>query len=76
MITLGLAAAVSGTDPQLLKRKFGSGMTTLITSNEEMYDIMIIKIIKSLKELAEEFHKPIIRKFEEWKVGSSFIDKF
>ena len=30
-----------------------------------MDDIMIIKTIKSLKELAEEFHKPIIRKFEE-----------
>ena len=51
-------------------------MTTLITSNEEMDDIMIIKTIKSLKELTEEFHKPIIRKFEEWKVDSSFIDKF
>ena len=26
------------------------------------------------KELAKELHKPIIRKFEKWKVHSSFID--
>ena len=26
------------------------------------------------KELAEELHKPITRKFEKWKVHSPFID--
>ena len=31
--------------------------------------------IISNKELAEELHKPIIRKFEKRKVYSSFIDK-
>ena len=30
--------------------------------------------IISNKELAEELHKPIIRKFEEWKVHALFID--
>ena len=28
----------------------------------------------SNKELAEELHKPIIRKFKKWKLYSSFID--
>ena len=32
--------------------------------------------IMSNKELAEELHKPIIRKFEKRKVHSSFIYKF
>ena len=31
--------------------------------------------IISNKELAEELHKPIIRKFEKRKIHSSFIDK-
>ena len=31
--------------------------------------------IMSNKELAEELHKPIIRKFEKRKIHSSFIDK-
>ena len=30
--------------------------------------------VTSNKELAEELHKPIIKKFEKWKVYSSFID--
>ena len=30
--------------------------------------------VRSNKELAEELHKPIIKKLEKWKVYSSFID--
>ena len=45
---LGLTAAASGTDTAIHKKIFGSGMTTLMISNEEMNDIM--KIIKSLEE--------------------------
>ena len=45
---LGLTAAASATDVAIHKKMFGSGMTTLIISNEEMNDIM--KIVKSLKE--------------------------
>ena len=40
-------AAAAATDPAI-KKKFGSGMTTLIISNEEMNDIM--NIVKSLEE--------------------------
>ena len=47
LIPLGLTAA-SGTDSAIHKKMFGSGNTTLITSNKEMNDIM--KIIKSLEE--------------------------
>ena len=48
MIQLGLTAAASATDAAIHKKMFGSGMTTVIISNEEMNDIM--KRIKSLVE--------------------------
>ena len=47
LIPLGLASA-SATDAAIHKKKFGSGVTTLIISNEEMNGI--IKIVKSLEE--------------------------
>ena len=41
LIPLGLtAAAAAATDAAIQKKVFGSGMTTLILSNEEMDDIM------------------------------------
>ena len=50
LTSLGLtAAAAAATDSAIRKKTFGSGMTTLIISNEEMNDIM--KTIKSLKNL-------------------------
>ena len=48
LIQLGLTAATSATNAAIHKKTFGSGMTTLIFSNEEMNDIM--KIVKSLEE--------------------------
>ena len=48
LMPLGLTTAVSATDAVIHKKTFGSGTTTLITSNEKMNDIM--KIIKSLEE--------------------------
>ena len=48
LIPLGLTAAGSATDTAIQKKTFGSGMTTLIMSNEEMMDIM--KMIKFLKD--------------------------
>ena len=60
LIQLGLTtAAASGTDAVLQKKTFGSYMTTLKISNEEM-DIM--KIVKSLAEssfLIKHFSKTI-----------------
>ena len=47
-IPLGLTVAASATDPTIHKKIFGSSMTTLIISNEEMDDIM--KIVKLLEE--------------------------
>ena len=47
-IPLGLTAAASVTNAAIHKKMFGSGMTTLIISNEELNDIM--KIVKSLEE--------------------------
>ena len=40
LIPLGLTAAAAATDAAIQKKVFGSGMTTLILSNEEMDDIM------------------------------------
>ena len=47
LIPLGLTAAASVTNAAIHKKMFGSGMTTLIISNEELNDIM--KIVKSLE---------------------------
>ena len=48
LIPLGLKAAASGTDAAIQNKLFGSGMSTLVLSNEEINDIM--KIVKSLEE--------------------------
>ena len=48
LIPLGSTAVASATDAAIHKKMFGSGMTTLISSNEEMNDIM--KIVKSPEE--------------------------
>ena len=48
LIPLGLIIAASAADAAIQKEIFGSDMTILTTSNEEMSDIM--KIIKSLEE--------------------------
>ena len=48
LIPLGLTASASVTDAAIHKKIFGSGVTTLIISNEEMNDIM--KIVKPLEE--------------------------
>ena len=48
LIQLGLTAAASATDTAIHKKKFRSGFTTLIISNEEMNDTM--KIVKFLEE--------------------------
>ena len=50
LILLGLTAATSAADSAIHKKIFGSGVKTLIISNEEMNDIM--KIVKSFEESA------------------------
>ena len=45
---LGITAAASATDAAINKKLLGSGTTTLITSNDEMNDIL--KIVKSLED--------------------------
>ena len=44
---LGISAAMSAIDRSIKKKMLGSGMTTLIISNDEMNDIL--KIVKSLE---------------------------
>ena len=48
LILLGFTAAASITDAAIQKKIYGSGITSLITSNEEMEDIM--KIVKSIEK--------------------------
>ena len=51
LLSLGLAAAAAAaTDAAIHEKIFGSGVTTVIISNEEINDIM--KIVKSLEESA------------------------
>ena len=52
LIPLGLTAAASATDAAIHKKIFGSGMTTLIISNEKMNDLM--KIVKSFEKKEEK----------------------
>ena len=48
LIPLELTASAAATDAAIQNKSFGSGVTTLTTSNEKMDDFM--KIIKSLEE--------------------------
>ena len=48
LIPLGLTAAASSTDAVIHKKMFGSGVTTLIISNEDVNGVM--KIVKSLEK--------------------------
>ena len=43
LIQLGLTAAASVADAAIYKKMFGSGFTTLIMSDEEMNDIVVLK---------------------------------
>ena len=52
LISLELTAAASATDAAIHKKIFGSGMTTLIISNEKMNDIR--KIVKSFEKKEEK----------------------
>ena len=71
LIPLGLPlAAASATDAAIQKKVFGSGMKTLIISNEEM-DIM--KMLKSLEEsdlLIKGVSEAIQNEAKEQRVGS------
>ena len=79
LIPLGLTAAGSATYPAINKKMFGSGTcpsdltkwTTLITSNEELNDIM--KIVKLLEEsglIIKEVSETIQNEPKEQKGGS------
>ena len=48
LLPIELSAGMSAADAAIQKKVYGSEITTLIISNEEMEDIM--KIIKSLEE--------------------------
>ena len=47
MFPLGSSAGMSAADAAIQKKIYGSGITALIITNEEIEDIM--KIVKSLK---------------------------
>ena len=66
LIPLGLTAATSATDAAIHNKMFGSGMTALIMSNEEMNDIM--KIVKWLEQsglLIKDVSKTIKNELKE-----------
>ena len=68
LVPLRLTVPALATDAAIHKRIFGSGITTLIISNEEMKDVM--KIVKSLKDsclLIKGFSKTIKNGAKEQK---------
>ena len=68
LILLGLTAVTLAPDAAIHKKKFGSGVITLIILNEEMNDIM--KRVKSLEEselLIKSVSKTIKNKAKEQK---------
>ena len=70
LIPLGLTAAASATDAAIHKEMVGSGMTTLIVSNEKMNDIM--KIVKSLEKsglLIKDIYETIKNEAKKQKGG-------
>ena len=70
LIPLGFTAAAAATDAAIQKKILGSGMTTLIISNEEMNDIM--KIVKSYDKsdlLIKGVSKTIKNEAKEQKAG-------
>ena len=74
LIPLGLTASASATDTAIHKKMFGSGVTALIISSEEMIDFM--KIVKSLEKsglLIKGVNETIKNKAKEQKEG--FLQK-
>ena len=74
LIPLELTASASATDTPIHKKMFGSGVTALIISTEEMIDFM--KIVKSLEKsglLIKGVNETIKNKAKEQKEG--FLQK-
>ena len=70
LVLLGLLTAAATTDEAFHKKMFGSAVTRLIFSNEEINDIM--KIVKSLEEsdlLIKRISKKIKNEAKEQKGG-------
>ena len=73
LIPLGLTAAASATVAAIHKKMFGSDVTTLIISNEEMNDI--VKIAKSLEEFGWQI-KGIIETIKRSKKSKKRISQY
>ena len=65
LIPSGLPAAVSPTDTSIEKKIFGSGMTTLVISNEDIDDIM---------KIVESFDDPVFAKQTKMKQKYKKVD--
>ena len=70
LVPLGISAAMSAIDGSIKKKVLGSGMTTLIISNDEMDDVL--KIVKSLENsglLLKEVSETIQHEAKEQRRG-------
>ena len=75
LATLGITAAASAIDAGIQKKTHGSGTTTLIISNEEMFDLM--KTVQALEDsniLLKGVTKTIKNETKEQKGG--FLSMF
>ena len=70
LVPVGISAAMSAIDGSIKKKVLGSGMTTLIISNDEMDDVL--KIVKSLENsglLLKEVSETIQHEAKEQRGG-------
>ena len=77
LMPLGLKTAASATHAAIQKNIYGSGITTMIISNEEMKDIM--KIVESLEEsglLMKSVSKTIKNEVKEQSRISWLVNKY
>ena len=66
---LGITAAASAIDAGIQKKIHGSGITTLIISNEEMNDIKIVQALEDSNILLKRVTKTIKSETKEQKGG-------
>ena len=69
LIPLGLTTAASATDAAIQNKIFGSGLTTLLTSNEDMDHIIIVKSLEESGLLIKVVSETIKNKAKEQRGG-------
>ena len=73
LIPLVLTAQASGTDPAIQKKRFGSGMATLIMSNEVTIIVKIVNYLRNLVYWEKRVAKKLKNEAKDQKGGCLII---